>query len=291
MKSCLLVVAGLCACARGAANTSTDAAPTDARVGDGDEEKIDAPKRIDAPIGTGAALLLTEVVLTPSGGEYVEITNPNDVPYSLGSYYLSDAGNYFRLPTGPTIDTADFIVKFPQGATIQPRATITVAMDTAANFQTQYGAPPTYSIASGTGTMETILINGVPSLTNAGELVVLFQWDGQDDLVQDVDIVLVGVPTAANALIDKSGVALDGPDGGTIPSSYKTDARSIPAQPSAPGQGASTKRIALETGNEQQSGAGNGITGDDETSENTAATWDTSFSAPTPGTVPAGLVP
>lgn len=48
---------------------------------------------------------------------------------------------------------------------------------------------------------------------------------------------------------------------------------------------------ALETGFEQQTGAGNGLTGDDETSENTAMTWDTTFTLPTPGTVPTGLLP
>ncbi len=53
-----------------------------------------------------------------------------------------------------------------------------------------------------------------------------------------------------------------------------------------------TKRILPETGHETTGGGGNGLTGDDETSEDVSATWDSSpFSAPTPGSVPAALAP
>lgn len=297
-RLCLRAALGLVAfsaCAKGSsgdlpidAADRADAALVDA----GDEPHVDAAMRADAPPSMASALLLTEVVLAPSTGEYIEITNPNDVPYDLSTYYLTDSGFYFRLPAmAAGVEAADFLVKFPGGAQIQPKASIVISLDTAANYQTVYGAPPTYSIASGTGTMEPISLNGAPSLTNTGELVVLFQWDAQADVVKDVDLLLVGVPTAANGLVDKSGFALDGPDGGTATTTYKTDARTITAQPSAPAAGKSTKRIALETGNELQTGSGNGIDGDDETSENTGATWDTSYSNPTPGTVPTGLLP
>lgn len=40
--------------------------------------------------------------------------------------------------------------------------------------------------------------------------------------------------------------------------------------------------LATQTG-------GNGLTGHDETSENTGVTWDSAFTAPTPGVVPPGL--
>ena len=73
---------------------------------------------------------------------------------------------------------------------------------------------------------------------------------------------------------------------------YHADAMSIPMQASAPAAGKSTKRIALESGHETQAGNGNGIDGDDETSEVTTTTWDTTttFSAPTPGSVPPALL-
>ena len=241
----------------------------------------DNPPPLDAPGPAAAALLITEVVLAPTTGELVEIVNPTAQTVDLSTYYLTDSGKYFRLPGGTVaVDSSDFIVKFPAGATIAPGAVITVALDTVANFQTLYGAAPTFSVAS--GTMTAVATSGLATLTNAGEPVILFSWDGVG-LARDVDILLAGVPSAANQLEAKSGVVVAG-------SAYATDARTIAPQASAPNAGASTKRIALETGNEVQTGSGNGIAGDDETSENTASTWDTTFTAPTPGTLPAGLL-
>lgn len=265
---------------------------------DGPLQGADAPGQphpdaaTDAPAtpGTVAQLLLTEVVLAPSTGELVEIANPGTAAVDLSTYYLSDSGNYFRLPAAiPTVDTGDFIARFPTGATIAPGAVITVALDTAASFTTVYGVAPTYALSG--GPMITIVANGVPSLTNTGEPMVLFQWDGARDLVRDVDIVLVGIPASTNGLTSKSGVTIDGPDADTTATAYATDARTLAAQAATPAAGKSTKRIALEAGHEVQSGAGNGITGDDETSEDTAATWDATYTAPTPGTVPTGLLP
>jgi uncharacterized protein len=286
----LVAVLASGACARGIQPLQETEA--DASVGGA---TADAPAGSpDAPTGGGggnATLLLTEVVLAPSTQEFVEIANPGSAAVDLSTYYLSDSGNYFRLPAGaPTLDTADFIVKFPAGASIAPGAVITVAIDTTANFMTTNGVAPTYSVAS--GTMTAVAASGVPSLTNGGELVVLFRWDGQSDLVKDVDLVLAGAPTIANGLVDKSAVALDGPDAGTASATYATDARSMAVMGSTPASGKSTKRLALEAGHETQSGGGNGITGDDETSEDTAATWDSSaFTNPTPGTVPAAVLP
>jgi len=254
---------------------------------------IDAPgSSIDAPpMVTALPLLLTEVVLAPSTGELIEIANPNAQAVDLSTYYVADAGLYFRIPGGaPVLDTADFIAKFPAGASIPGKGVITVALDTSANFTSAYpGVTPTFALTG--GTMTTVASNGVPSLTNGGELVVLFRWDGASDLVRDVDIVLAGVPSVANALVDKSAYALDGPDADVTTTAYKTDARTLAAQATAPASGRSTKRTALESGYEMQSGAGNGLTGDDETSENTAMTWDSTFTVPTPGAIPTGLLP
>ncbi len=273
-----------------------DAAPGASGASDAPSSPADAAVQpTDAPGGGGgggpAALLLSEVVLAPSTGELVEIVNTGAGAVDLSTYYLSDSGNYFRLPAGaPTVDIGDFIVKFPAGASIAAHSVITVALDTAAAFTTVYAVAPTYSIAS--GTMTTITANGVATLTNTGELISLFRWDGQADLVKDVDLVLAGAATPANGLVDKSAVALDGPDSGTSATSYASDARTLVAQPSTPAAGKSTKRLATEVGHENQSGGGNGILGDDETSENTAATWDSAgFGTPTPGTVPAALLP
>lgn len=257
----------------------------DAAMPSGSDGSVTPPPGDAPPPQTTAKLLLTEVVLAPSTGEFIEIANPGSSPIDLSGYYLSDSGNYFRVPAGsPTVDSTDFIVKFPAGATIPAHGVVTVALDTVANFTTAYGAAPTYALS----TMTTIAVNGVASLTNAGELVVLFTWDGTADNVRDVDLVLAGVPTVANGIVDKSGVVIDGP-GSSAGTAYKTDARTMTAQGTTPASGKSTKRIAQE-GGFQSGSAGNGVTGADETTENTAQTWDTTYSVPTPGSVPAGLM-
>jgi hypothetical protein len=288
----VVTVAALGGCARGsmleqdqadAATASPDGKPA------GDDAAVNPMP--DAPTGGGgtSSLLLTEVVLAPSTGEFIEIANPSNTAVDLSTYYLSDNGNYFRLPAGlTTIDSTDFLAKFPAGASIAAHGVITVALDTTGNYMATYGIAPTYSLAS--LTMTNVVSSGVPSLTNAGEVVVLFRWDGQSDLVKDVDLMLAGAPTVANSIVDKSTIAIDGPDAGTAVTAYAADARTLPMQGSTPPSGKSTKRLVTEVGHETQSGGGNGITGDDETSEDTAATWDsTGFGNPTPGVVPAAL--
>ena len=61
-----------------------------------------------------------------------------------------------------------------------------------------------------------------PSTTN-GEWVVLFCWDGASDLVCDLDYASWGVNSASNPKMDKTGVAIDGPDAGAVASSFLAD--------------------------------------------------------------------
>lgn len=289
MRLRLLLLVALAACARGQPGVQPDGSPGADGPRDGADAPADAP--VDAPPVAGPVpLLLTEVALTPNTAELIELANPTDQIVSLDGYYLSDSGAYFRLPAGaPTVDATDFIVRFPLGAVIGPRAVITIAVDVASAYEAAYGVAPTYSIAS--GTMLPVATNGVAQLTNAGEVIVLFYWNGEDDLVRDVDLMIAGIPSAANALIDKSGIELDGPDADELATAYAADAHTMPVQLGAPATGRSTKRIALEAGHEVQAGTGNGLTGDDETTEDILATWDQAFVAPTPGTLPPGLIP
>ena len=228
-----------------------------------------------------APLLLSEISLGPTGHEFVEIVNPTAFAVPLKDVYLTDNGNYFKLPAGQaTLSSGDFLVRFPDNDIVPAHGVITIAIGAAADFTTAFGSAPTYSIADGT---LTIVSSMSPSLTDAGEIIVLFQWDGQAPLVRDVDIMIAGVPTAANSMVSKSGYS-------QLAGTYKTDLGVIAAQATAPAAGKSTKRIMLETGHETQTGGGNGVGGDDETSEATGTTWDSSFAAPTPGQVPAALL-
>ena len=260
------------------APTPRDTASADAPAMN--DAAMDAPVMLDAP-PSGEHLLLTEIALAPGGSEFIEIFNPTTQAIDLSHYYVSNHGSYFKLPAGaPPLPSAHFIVQFKAGSTIAAGAVVTLATQSASSFHTAYGVNPTYSIADGTVTSTDVV--GTPSLTDTGTIVTLFEWDGTSALVKDVDMMIAGAPTATSALMSKSGYAQNG-------STYATDANTIAAQSATPGAGKSTKRIAAEAGQEIQAGTGNGITGHDETSEHTNVTWDATFTAPTPGQVPAGL--
>jgi len=235
-----------------------------------------ADAAIDGALPPTEHLLLSELVLSPDGAEMIELFNPTVQTINLTNYYLSNHGSYFKLPVaGQTIPFAHFIVRFPAGAVIMAGQAITVATQGAAPFAAFHGSQPTYSITD--GTMIGVEVSNTPRLTDGGASVILYQWDGTSGLVKDVDIMVAGAPSTTNQLIDKSGVMQLG-------MTYATDARTIPPQSAAPGIDQSTKRIAREDGHELP--GGNGLTGHDETSEQTNVTWDTSFSAATPGAVP-----
>jgi hypothetical protein len=263
--------------------------PADTGSGDSStaDGSIDAGASEASDGGTATSpLLLSEIVLAPDSAELIEIVNTTNQAVDLSTYYLSDSGSYFKLPTGGvTLDANDFIARFPKGAMIPGHGVIIVAVNTVANFTTQYGIAPSFSIVD-----LAIMANAAPALTNAGEIVVLFQWDGASDLVRDADIMLAGSPAVSNTLVDKSGVMQDGPDGDTQTSTYRPDLNTIPKQSSTPGAGMSTKRVAVEGTHETHAGTGNGIAGDDETSEDITTTWDSSFTAATPGQVPQALL-
>jgi predicted extracellular nuclease len=251
-----------------------------------------------APL-TDDHLLLCEAVLTPSSDEFIEIANPTGSAVDLSDYYLSDDLDYALLPgqfgagPAPTLDSSDFIARFPAGANIPPGGVLVVAFS-GAGFQTTFGFAADFELlGTDPGTPDMLpayagSIGTTAGLTNGGENATLFYWDGMSDLVVDVDMTNLGTPTVANAIANKTGIAVDGPDGDTTPSIYGIDAYTMPQQASDPGTGVSTKRLALEAGNES-TGGGNGITGDDETTELITTTWDSTYTTPDPGV--CGAVP
>lgn len=279
--------------------TELDAASIDAAAIDA--AATDAAS-IDALPPLAPHLLITEVD-TVDNDEFIEIYNPTDQTVDLRNYYLTDHQSYFLLPgviagnTTVTTDATDFLVRFPVGAVIAPRQIITVAAD-AVGFTTSYGAAPTYSIQEQGGAIATEVVwvgatSPNPGLTNAGEIVALFYWDGAADNVKDVDIVLAGnAPSATNTLLAKT--AVDGPDADTTTTAYATDVpNAMFDMQTDTATGTTYKRISFEGANEIHTG-GNGILGDDETSEAVRTTWDsqavaTGYTAGTPGVIPAAL--
>ncbi len=238
--------------------------------------------------GGDSHLLLTEICVQPGGYEFVEIHNPTQAPIDLSNYYLWDATNaanqtfYWLIATLDSVDAYDFAVHFPSGAIIQAGQYLTVSISPAADFETNLGQAPDFALlADGTGStanMVPAFANSVGSsagLSNGGEVVVLFYWDGASDLVKDVDYV-VWAKTANDFSegSDKTGITVGS-------STYLPDTPLDQQQYlGSHNNGESFQRIDLTEGAEVKTG-GNGITGNDETSEDLPNTW--TVAAPTPG--------
>ena len=220
-------------------------------------------------------LLISELVVTPTAGEFVEIFNPSATTVDLSDFYLTDATYafdntyYYNIVLGSNAgggEFGDFHARFPQGATIQPNEAQTIALN-GTGFITTFGIIPTYELYNTDASIPDMLealpgsINNQGGLTNNGEVVILYYWDGQSDLVSDIDYVVWGDKDEA---VDKTGVTIGG-------STYLDDtaiAQQISVSSSDPHSvGESTQRLTIQENGEISSN-GNGITGHDETSEN-----------------------
>lgn len=250
--------------------------------------------------------LITEFVVTPTAGEFIEIFNPTSRPIDLSRYYLTDDvttnnNDYVKVVNGAAalaVANFDFLVKFPEGASIGAFEAQTIAFSDTA-FKRIYGLSANYEINNSNANvpdMTPIIVRANAGLTNAGETILLFTWDGASDLVQDVDYVVWGNKTTA---VDKSGLAIDGPDADSTASTYRNDTPvANQSVVNADNDGDtdphdvndSAARATLEVG-ETLTG-GNGLTEHDETSENltfSGGGW-TEGNTPTPGSVPEALI-
>ena len=237
-------------------------------------------------------LLLSEIVVSPTVGEMIEIYNPGSSAVDLSNVYLTDAtfaggsAYYYNLPTGSNAGGGgfgDFHARFPDGASIDPGEYQTISLNGSDDFSTTYGITPTYELYEDGGAADTILdmreaisgtISGQGGLSDGGEIVVLFTWDGSSDLVTDLDYVIWGDTAEA---VDKSGISIDGPDVGVTTTTYLSDTATgshtlISASTHA--SGSSWSRSDYSEGTEIKSG-GNGAGGHNETSENLDTTWCT----------------
>ncbi|MBI4575356.1 MAG: lamin tail domain-containing protein [Planctomycetes bacterium] len=209
----------------------------------------------------GPHLLITEVSDRPP--EFIEVYNPGVGPVPLDGFRLSDRSDYWRLTPaggGSAGAVSTFLAAFPPGTRLGPRAYAVVASD-GVSFRALAGRPADLVLGRATGAEGVMTGSILPPfhplgeihlLTNAGDIVVLFWWDGVSDLVQDVDMVAYG-DGGAKWPIDKTGALRYRPDaalGGILPGLA----------------GNTLQRIDLSEGDESLRD-GNGIASHDETSE------------------------
>lgn len=221
--------------------------------------------------GISSHLLLSEIAVTPTPGEFIEIHNPTSQDVDLTNFYLSDAWfepgpvGYHQLPSGTLVvgTNTDFVVRFPAGAIIPAGATQVVALY-GAGIDSMYGAGTAdYEVTSSSGAIpDMINVSGGPlsagatGLTNGSEFVVLFFWDGLTDNVCDVDYVTYG-PATTTSRVDKTGTAVDGPDGDSTPTPYLADTPdAAQSTVTAPGAGSSVARASGTEGVEAPGGNG-----------------------------------
>lgn len=216
--------------------------------------------------------------------------------------------------------SSDFIVRFPPNATINPGQFLTVSMHdeqaggTAAGgtpqgtvfFFDTYGRNPNFEVRNATtddndGIVDMINLrdsNGYaassvgsgPGLSNDGEVLILFAWDGTSPLVQDVDYFPYGdAAQGTNEAVSKTGVSITNAAGTMTFRNETAKASQTPAQfltggsnTSINGAPATFQRIDNFEGIESVTN-GNGITGHDETSENLTATFQEGRMLPSPG--------
>ncbi len=105
--------------------------------------------------GQADHIIFSEIVLTPSDGEYVEITNPTEGDIDLSDYYLTDATDdasgkfYYKLPSGTDYwsgSGSDFICRFPAGYSLAAGASIKVSLRDNDSYENTFGEAPDLSL-------------------------------------------------------------------------------------------------------------------------------------------------
>ncbi len=239
------------------------------------------------PVFSTNHLLISELQVSPDAQEFVEIFNPNAVSISLDNYYLSDYNTYYNLVNNEfTADPSDFLVKFPAGTAIDSAGILVIATD-----GSTFSGSVDFELKGNSAVpdMVPLYVGSSAALSNK-EMVILFYWDGQSDLVADVDYAMWGDNTSN--FVDKSGISIDGPDAGSNTSSYLDDTPVASQQP-FPVAPISGKSMARNTASENSENFlnGNGIYGHNETSEPINQNFS-QLDSPTPGStdlqIPSG---
>ena len=215
-------------------------------------------------------LLLTRIVTQPSEAETISIYNPTSSPINLANYYLSDSEYYYKIQTegdlSPSSSISGFTVRFPN-TIIDSGDTLNIALnENYINFYgddfiahlTMFGSAENSMLEAEDGSI------GFSSnkLDDASELIILFEWDGNSSsLINDIDYFLWG---SYQTPINKSSI-----------STYLDDTQEDDQYyfESLAGEYYGYHRIDINETDETQAN-GNGLSANDETSENLRLSWE-----------------
>jgi len=212
--------------------------------------------------GNADHLIFNRICITPDESEMIEIYNPLNESVDLSNYYLSDSDKYYQWINGESIGNFDFLIKFPDGTSIDSQGTYVITTQSNADFSDSYDFMPDLSLVDSDLEIFDFGIN--PNLSGSEEMLVLFYWDGISSIVQDVDYFLWGD-------YDK-GFSKTTEEGYPYNDTLLEDQIFIRNHGSSDFYDSLYVRLDINEYDEIQSD-GNGITGHDETSENFIASW------------------
>ena len=218
-------------------------------------------------------LVFNRITISPTNAEFVSIYNPTSESIDLSDYYITDSNNYYNLPSGGDFwseSLFDFIARFPDGQSIESNDSLIISFHDSQMFADYYGYNPDISLFEDMRDAvndQTTISNGdafvsLDFLNDNTEMLMLFKFEEDSDMVQDVDYFVWGNTGQG---VDKTGV-----------NGYSQDTDlSLQSYQESHAENFTYIRFLLNNseGAEKNAG-GNGIDGNDETSENFNETWN-----------------
>tara|TARA_B100001142_G_scaffold76108_1_gene76872 strand:+ start:1400 stop:2914 length:1515 start_codon:yes stop_codon:yes gene_type:complete len=218
-------------------------------------------------------LVFDRITVTPTDAEIVSIYNPTSNPIDLSDYYITDSNNYYNLPSGSDFwsgNVSDFIARFPDNQFIAPNESLVLSLHTNQKFSDYYGYNSDLALfedmRDAVSNQTTISFgqqfSSLDFLNDNTEMLMLFKWEEGNNAVQDIDYFIWGNTSTG---VDKTGVSGYVEDTDLVNQFYQSNHD----------ENFTYIRFLLNNseGAEKSTG-GNGVDGDDETSENFDETWN-----------------
>ena len=250
---------------------------------------------------TADHLIISETVHTTRtsystfGSPFIKVVNPTGDEIDLSDVYLTNGATapstYYYNITLATPAAANpgggnagaFHARFPAGSSLAAGDSLAISINGSNQYYEAYGRLPDFELFEDSGSPDTVpemdqafpgSINAglggggnIPALSTGVGSLVLYTWDGESDLVQDLDYFVWGPSNNTGSRIDKTGVTIGS---GTYLADTAVADQNVIAD-AGPGFRRGFRRVDADEGTETLTG-GNGVDGHNETSENLATT-------------------